>query len=168
MGNKWADVAPVFSILAVNGYVSSLLQYNSNVMLVKNKPHWQFVITIINAVANIVLFLIVGRLGLIALALGYVGKNIALTPLSTGAALHLLGIRTRVYLAHITPSIAAALAMACTVMLAGGYLSGLSSVARLVLLVPSGAVVYLLTMAVVGRNAEIEMVSVASHTVRNR
>ena len=37
MGDKWADVAPVLAILAVNGYVASLSQYHSNIMLVKER-----------------------------------------------------------------------------------------------------------------------------------
>ena len=74
-------MSPVLSILAVNGYVSSISGYNGNILLVKGKPHWQLIISFINAVANIVLFMIVGRLGLIALALAYVAKNLTLAPL---------------------------------------------------------------------------------------
>jgi O-antigen/teichoic acid export membrane protein len=166
MGSKWADVTPVLSILAVNGYISSISGYNGNILLVKDKPHWQLIITTINAVANVTLFMIVGRLGLIALALAYVAKNVVLAPLSTGAALHLLNIKPRIYLAQITPSIAAALAMAYAVMLAREHLSGVSSFTSLVLLVPSGAVFYFLAMAVIGRQSMNEMVSLAGHTVR--
>jgi O-antigen/teichoic acid export membrane protein len=99
MGSKWADVAPVLSILAVNGYVSSLWQYNINVMLVKNKPHWNLFITIFHAITNVALFTIVGRFGLIPLALAYLVKNVALFPVPTGAALYLLDIKPRAYLA---------------------------------------------------------------------
>jgi len=167
MGDKWDDVAPVLSILAVNGYVSSISQYNGNIILVKGKPHWQFVISSINAAANIVLFMIVGRLGLIALALAYVIKNVSLAPLSSGAALHLLDIRPRLYLAQIAPSIASALAMGVTVLVEREHLLGMSALARLVVLVPSGAVFYFLAMAVVGRSALNEMVSLAGHTIRS-
>ena len=166
MGDKWADVAPVLSILAINGYLGSISQYSSNVMLVRDKPHWNLFIMIINAGANVALFVIVGRQGLIALALAYVAKTVALYPLSTGAALRLLNIKPWDYLTEIAPSIAASLAMGCVVMLTGEHLAGLSSLARIVVLAPLGAVFYLLAMAVVGRRAVTEMVSIAGHMIR--
>ena len=49
-------------------------------------------------------------------------------------------------------------------MLGREHLLGLSALARLVLLVPSGAVFYFLAMAVVGRSAVNEVVSLAGHT----
>src|SRR5262249_8404703 len=159
MGDKWADVAPVLSILAVNGYVSSLWQYNTNVMLVKDKPHWNLIITIIHAVTNVALFAIVGRLGLIPLPIAYVAKNVASAPVPTGATLHLLNIKPRDYLEQIAPSIAGALAMACALVVAREHFSALSSFARLVLLVPSGAGLYFLIIGVIGRNSVLELVS---------
>jgi O-antigen/teichoic acid export membrane protein len=166
MGDKWADVAPVVSILAVNGYVSSLLQYSSNIMLVKNKPRWQTFITIVNALANVTLFMIVGRLGLIALALAYVAKNVVLAPLWIGAALYLLKMKPVAYLRQIAPPIIAALAMGIAVRLAQDYLFPPSSFLSLIVMVPGGAVIYFLTMLVIDRTAVREVVSMACHTVR--
>jgi O-antigen/teichoic acid export membrane protein len=140
MGDKWADVAPVISILAVNSYIASVSSYyNGNIMLVMGKPHWQMLIATVNAVANVVLFMIVGRMGLIALAGAYVAKNVVFAPLSTGAALYLLKMKPGAYLMEIGPSIFAAMAMGVSVRLARDYLS-CSPFLSLIVMVPGGAV----------------------------
>jgi O-antigen/teichoic acid export membrane protein len=166
MGDKWADVAPVISILAVNSYIASVSgYYNSNIMLVMGKPHWQMLIATVNALANVVLFMIVGRMGLIALAGAYVAKNVVFAPLSTGAALYLLKMKPGAYLMEIGPSIFAAMAMGVSVRLARDYLS-CSPFLSLIVMVPGGAVLYFLIMLVIDRKAASEMVSMVCHTVR--
>ena len=166
MGDKWADVAPVISILAVNGYIAAVSGYNGNIMLVKGKPHWQMLIASVNALANVVLFMIVGRMGLIALAVAYVAKNVVFAPLSTGAALYLLKMKPGAYLMEIGPSIFAAMAMGVSVRLARDYLSTCSPFLSLIVMVPGGAVLYFLIMLVIDRKAASEMVSMVCHTVR--
>ena len=106
-----------------------------------------------------------GASGLIALALAYVAKSVKqLAPLSTGAALYLLGMRPGIYIRQIVPSILAALLMALAVCLARDHWPALSSFASLALLAPAGAAFYFLILMMIDRKAVMEMVSMARHT----
>jgi O-antigen/teichoic acid export membrane protein len=159
LGSKWKDVAPIVSILAVNGYISSLSQYDSNVMLIKGKADWNLGIMIVSALANVVLFVIVGRLGLVVLAAAYVLKNMLLFPLPAAAALRLLHIKYRQYLAEVAPSIVAALLMVAAVTFAKEHLSEFAPAVRVCILTPFGAAFYVLAMMILGRDAVLEVVS---------
>jgi O-antigen/teichoic acid export membrane protein len=163
LGEKWADVAPIVSILAINGYLSSILQYSVNVMLVKNKAQWNLGITIVNAVSNVALFIGVGSMGLVPLAVAYALKNLVLFPLTVVPSLRLLNIPFVRYVAAIAPSVVAACVVGVAVGFASHRLPDFSAIVRLLILVPAGAVCYLLMMAVIDRKTMTELYSVARH-----
>jgi O-antigen/teichoic acid export membrane protein len=165
MGEKWADVAPVLSILAVVSYINSLSQYNYSILLVRNRPHWQTYITIVSATVNVLLFIVFGRFGLMALATAYACKNVLFAPISTYSALFLLNIKPRAYLAQIAPSIAAAIIMSGAVLLAQQYLCSVSAILRLFVLVPAGATLYLSVLVFLDRNSLSEFLSIARNTL---
>lgn len=168
LGNKWAEAAPVLSILTITAYLFTVSLYNSNVLLVYGKPHWLTIMSGINAVANVVMFVLFARYGLISLALAYTVKTLALYPLSIGAALFVLNINYRAYLANLLPSIFAALGMAAVVMWSSGQLAGWSSPARLFLLVPVGALLYLILMLAMQRKLIFEFISILVQMVSKR
>jgi O-antigen/teichoic acid export membrane protein len=161
LGDKWAEVAPILSILAVVGYTNSFSQYNNSSLLVRNRPHWQTYITTASAPANILLFIVFGRFGLTALAAAYACKNLLLAPISTYSALFLLKITPCAYLAQIAPSIAAATVMSGTALLVKQHFLANSGVAKLFLLVPAGAVLYLRVLAFLDRNSLSELLTIA-------
>jgi O-antigen/teichoic acid export membrane protein len=166
MGGKWADVAPIIAILAVNGYLSSISQYDFTVMMVKNKPHWITVLITVNALINVVMFMIVGPYGLIALATAYVIKNLAVFPVELGITLRLLKLKPWPYIAGLLPSIFCALAMAAVVTLAREHLVFLPCFVRIALLVPGGAVIYFALMAIFCRKAFQETASILLHMIK--
>ena len=163
LGDKWTDVAPIVSILAINGYLSSVLQYSVNVMLVKNKPQWNLAITIVNAVSNVALFIGVGSMGLIPLAVAYVVKNLLLFPLTVVPSLRLLKIPSVSYAAAIAPSVVSACVVAAAIIFGRPYLPDMSVIVRLLVLVIAGGAAYMLLMAAIDRKTMTELYSVARH-----
>lgn len=169
LGTKWLDAASVLSILTITAYLFTISQYNGNALLVYDKPHWLTIMGVINAVANVVMLLIFARYGLIALAWAYTIKTIVLYPLSVGTALHILDIKTRSYLASLIPTIMAAVIMGLIIIELKLSLEGWSAWARLLVLVPTGMVIYTAVMMMIDKKLMDDLFSIILHTLfKNR
>lgn len=141
MGDKWADAAPVLSILAVAGFNTNMMQYNFNIMMIQRKTHWITVICFTEAALNMLLLITFAHHGLTWLAMAYVGKTIVMLPIVSKLALKLLGLKFSEYLRNMLPHVVVAIVMALCI----GYLRHvmhLNAVSNIALLVPVGAVIY--------------------------
>jgi hypothetical protein len=132
-------------------------------MLVKNKPQWNLGITIVNAVSNVALFIGVGSMGLVPLAVAYVVKNLVLFPLTVVPSLRLLKIPSVRYAAAIAPSVVSACVVATAIIFCRPYLPDMSVIVRLLALVVAGGAGYMLLMAAIDRKTMTELYSVARH-----
>jgi O-antigen/teichoic acid export membrane protein len=142
LGARWAAAAPVLAALAANYFLITIGQYNFSVLLVKGKPHWLSAMTAIYAVVSLALLLVVVRYGVLALAVAISVRTVLLSPISTTLSLRVLGLKWRDYLGAIMAPIVCAVAMGVAVALAERALSGVPAIARMALLVSSGAVAY--------------------------
>jgi O-antigen/teichoic acid export membrane protein len=143
LGEKWADAAPVISALIVSAFLTSVGQYNHNVFLVHGKPQWEAMLNVVYTVCNVLLFLWLARYGAVMLAAAYSARSLLLYPLSLVPALHLLKVSFRSYMAAVGTSIVAALAMGlCVWLLKIEILTEVHALARLAILVPTGAAIY--------------------------
>lgn len=165
LGAKWMEAAPIISIIAGTAYLTTIGQYNQAIILVKDKPHWQTVLTSIYAVSNISLFLVVVRYGLQALAVGFTVRAVLLYPLSVGAALHLLRIKPMAYAARIAPSLAASAVMVGALLLLHRTIDVPSPLLALVIHVAVGAVVYAAALFVIGRREMLALIRFARSAV---
>jgi O-antigen/teichoic acid export membrane protein len=165
LGAKWMEAAPIISIIAGTAYLTTIGQYNQAIILVKDKPHWQTVLTSIYAVSNISLFLVVVRYGLQALAIGFTVRAVLLYPLSVGAALHLLRIKPMAYAARIAPSLAASAVMVGALLLLHRTIDVPSPLLALVIHVAVGAVVYAAALFVIGRRDMLALIRFARTAV---
>lgn len=160
LGDKWAAAAPILAILMVNGYLTTIGQYNHAIMLTRNKPHWQTVLTTIYAIVNVVLFVVFGKYGLIALALAFVGRALFLYPLSAGAALKLLSISPLKYIQQIIPSIMAALIMVGGLEVLKIYIyNPQNAFLSLLMFVPLGAVIYGISIFIINRKMVYDLIA---------
>lgn len=151
LGPKWGESAQILALIGATAYLGTIGQYNHAVMLVSGKPHWQTVLTAIYAFSNLALFALVVRFGLTALAIGFTARALLLYPLSAGAALVLLQLRTRQYLAQLLPTVAAAVLMALALLAARRWLPIEPAGLRLAAYAGIGAVAYALAMLLLAR-----------------
>ncbi|MFT3817059.1 MAG: oligosaccharide flippase family protein [Rubrivivax sp.] len=151
LGPRWSESATLLSLIAATAYLNTIGQYNHAVMLVSNKPHWQTALTAVYALSNVLLFALVVRFGLVALAIGFTARAVLLYPLSVGAALRLLQLRARDYLAQLLPTLAAAAAMGLLLHAASRHLPVQTAHLRLLVLAGLGAALYLLAMLLLAR-----------------
>ncbi len=142
LGEKWSDVAPVASILAFAGFISVFGQYNSNILLVKGKAHWNMCLTFAGAVSNLILFAIFARYGLIAMASAFTIKTLLFYPVTTAITLTLLNISMREYVEKIWPAITASIIMCASMFALAILFPLLPAWQNLLILIPSGAVIY--------------------------
>jgi O-antigen/teichoic acid export membrane protein len=142
LGEKWADAAPVLCILSVSGFVSSLAEHNSSVILVKQKPHWVLWLTGTNAVCNILAFALVGRMGLLWVAGAVAIRSLLLLPVSAACALKLFHLSFASYGRAVLPSATAAAAMAVFVWCLRRAID-FTPLSNAAILIPAGAAFYL-------------------------
>lgn len=168
MGEKWLGVAPILSILAVSGYITTITQYNSNIIYTFQKPQWQTRITAINAIANVALFFQFAQEGLLPLATAFTIKTVLLFPVSAGCALSLLKIPVKDYLRTLLPSIMISAVMAAIVWTLRIELLEWPLLARFPALVVTGIVVYMGLTLLLARKPFIEIWSILKEILLKR
>lgn len=141
MGDKWADVAPVLSILVISAFLNTLSPYGANVMLIEGKAHWQPIIGFFSASLNVILLLVFARYGLVPLAWALAARVLITSSVVTYLALRVLDLKPMQYLREAVPPIAFSLIMAAFIAY-GKALSDLPAGINLALFVPLGAAIY--------------------------
>lgn len=150
MGDNWTEVAPVLAILSIIGFNRSITQYSINILLIRQKAHWQTALAFTDGALNIILLVVVAKHGLIHLAGAFVTKTLLLSPIITVLALNLLDLKYFALLRKTLPPILLALSMAALLALARDRLQ-LPAWANLALFIPGGAALYILLLFIFGR-----------------
>jgi PST family polysaccharide transporter len=70
--DKWAASIPVIQILMLIGIVRSAIYFYSSIFRAAGKPSWRFGLYSLTALLNVVGFMIVVRMGIVAVAVSYV------------------------------------------------------------------------------------------------
>jgi len=157
--DDWHNVGPILAILAVNGYISTIGQYNQAIVLVFGKPHWQTIITTIYGVSNLILFFIFAQHGLMALALSFSIRAVLLYPLSAGTAVFLLKMRMMDYIRVLLPSLLSALIMAGLLLLSKMFINTSHEILNLLIYITVGGVIYTACMLVLSRQSIINFIA---------
>jgi PST family polysaccharide transporter len=114
-GAKWVPSIPVMQILALMGILQAVLFFNNTVIRASGKPSWEFGIMLLNAVVNVLGFLIAVRWGIVAVAASLVITSYLLAPVSIVAVRRLIRIElasySRLYAAPLAASAVAAIAV---------------------------------------------------------
>jgi PST family polysaccharide transporter len=147
---KWAASIPVIQILMLIGIVRSAVYFYSSVFRAAGKPSWRFGIYALAATLNVIGFLSVVRLGIVAVAISYVVVSYVLMPLYFYLIQKLIHVSLLGHLEQYLPAFVSSMVMIGVVMLVRHLLGDSSSIViRLVILVISGLGVYLLAIRIV-------------------
>ncbi|MGB3533239.1 MAG: MOP flippase family protein [Microcoleaceae cyanobacterium] len=96
-GENWLPSIPVMQVLAFIGILHAIEYFNQSVILAMGKPGWRLKINAINAVANVIAFMIVIQWGILAVAAAYVIRGYLFLPLPLWAIYQLIKINFKTY-----------------------------------------------------------------------
>jgi O-antigen/teichoic acid export membrane protein len=143
-GEQYAQSGTVLQVLALIGVIHSVSYFNYAVYTGVGRPDLVLKLLAVSTVANVILFVIVARWGIVAVAAAYVARAYALLPLDLLALRATIGVSPRRYFANLVPALLACLVMAFAVWAVSRLPLGDASL--LVASVSVGAAVYLLIL----------------------
>jgi len=160
--DKWASSIPVVQILMLIGIVRSASYFYSSIFRAAGKPSWRFGIYSLTAVLNVVGFLIVVRMGIIAVAVSYVVVSYLLMPLYFLMIRKLIHVTMQSHLGQYTIALVSSLIM-IVVVIGCKYLLGqnFSVAIRLVIFVIAGGGTYLLAIRLIRPALYFKMLELA-------
>lgn len=149
-GEQWLPSIRVMQILAFIGMLHTSEYFNGSVMLAVGKPSWRLGLNSLNAVTNVIAFLVVVQWGISAVATAYVIRGYLLSPLSIWMIRRLIHIKAIAYLSKYAPSLVASLVMVSTFFGVRHFLGNLIGVyGLLAVCVAIGPVVYATTIRLI-------------------
>jgi O-antigen/teichoic acid export membrane protein len=172
-GEKWAPSIPVMQVLALIGVLQSVLFFNGSVIKASGKPSWQFGIMLLNTVGSVLAFLLVVRLGIVAVAAAFVAVGYLLAPVSYIAVRRLIQIDFRTYLWQFVPSLTASLLMVAVIAGLKFLLKdqSLNMYLELFIYLLAGALTYVSVIGLLARHLyhqALEVISLALPKLKSR
>ncbi|MCB8746896.1 lipopolysaccharide biosynthesis protein [Rhodoferax sp. U2-2l] len=155
LGPNWSDAAPVLAILSIIGFTRMVTQYSTNILLIKQKVHWQTALSFVDAGLNVVFLMVFAKYGLIYLAWAFVAKTIIVSPIVTALALNLLKMRWTEYLKVVSLPIVLSLVAAGLVHSVRQNIP-MPSYVSVLIFVPLGGLIYVLSYYVSDRKSFIQ------------
>jgi PST family polysaccharide transporter len=148
--DKWISSIPVVQILMLMGIVRSATYFYSSIFRAAGKPSWRFGIYALTAALNVVGFLIVVRMGIIAVAVSYVVVSYVLMPLYFLLIQKLIHVTIRSHLSQYVPALISSLIM-IVVVFGLKYIIGQNFVLplRLFIFVIAGAGTYVVSLRLI-------------------
>jgi PST family polysaccharide transporter len=160
--DKWISSIPVVQILMLMGIIRSATYFYSSIFRAAGKPSWRFGIYALTAALNVIGFLIVVRMGIIAVAVSYVVVSYALMPLYILLIRKLIHVTIRSHLSQYIPAFASSLIMIAVVLVFKYFLGqNFSLLIRLVIFILAGGVAYLLGIRLIRPEVYIKMLGIA-------
>jgi O-antigen/teichoic acid export membrane protein len=161
-GAPWSASIPVLQLLMLIGVVRSATYIYSSVFRAAGKPSWRFWAYLLTAVLNVIAFVLVVRLGIVAVAASYVIVSYVLMPIYFFMIRKLIGTPIRSHLSLYGPAVVSSLIMSAIVYAFKGVIGEQMHLPiRLSILVLTGAATYLLTLRLTYPAAYKQMAEVA-------
>ncbi|WP_354142505.1 oligosaccharide flippase family protein [Bradyrhizobium sp. NP1] len=151
-GSRWAAAAPILQWLAAGGVAAALLACNDAVFAVRGRPIWTFYVSAAYTILAVLGFVGLYRLGNAYLAAPFVLPYVVTLPFSAWLCSRVTTVSFSDWLLRVLPALASAIIMLIAVRLLGGILSGPGPIARLAILCPFGAVIYVGALAIFDRS----------------
>jgi len=143
--DTWAASIPVVQILMLIGIVRSAIYFYSSIFRAAGKPSWRFGIYALTAALNVVGFLLVVKLGIVAVAISYVVVSYILMPLYFLMIRKLIGVSIRSHLSQYIPALLSSLIMIAVVLVFKYFIGqNFTILIRLIIYVIAGVGAYLL------------------------
>ena len=115
-GDKWMPSVPVMRILVFIALLHTVQGVCGPVLISMNKPNWGLKVNFFNTIANVVSFVLVVRLGIVAVAVAYVVRGYVFFPIRLILVKKLIHIQYSTYLRRLLP------AVSCTALMVGALL----------------------------------------------
>jgi O-antigen/teichoic acid export membrane protein len=149
-GPQWTLSIPVLQILAFIGILHSIFYFHNSLVIALGKPSWRFRMILLNAVTNVIGFLLVVRWGIIAVAAVYVVRGYLVSPIEFWMVRKLAQINLKSYFHQFLGPFLGSLAMTATIF-GLKYLIGrvLSLPLQLAIYVLAGGIIYLLIVKLI-------------------
>jgi PST family polysaccharide transporter len=143
-GEQYEQSGDVLAVLALVGVVHSVSYLDYAVYVGVGRPDIVLKLLAVRTLANVILFVLVARWGIVAVATAYVGRAYVLWPLNLWALRLAAGVSPRSYVANLMPAM-----LSCVVMAAAIWAVSqlpLGDVGLLLTCVLVGAIVYVVAM----------------------
>jgi len=167
-GNKWLSAVPVMQVLSLVGLLEAVLFAPGVVMKALGKPSWRLAIAALTTAVAVIGFLIVVRLGIVAVAASFAIVNYLLAPVTLRAVRRLIGTDFRSVGRRILPPLVAAAGMALAILALKLPLAGAGLTTQVIAYVISGAFVYLVLIRIIDRPMLREAVALARMALPTR
>lgn len=147
-GEKWLPSAPVMTILSFAGLLTSVSYFSSPVFLAMGKPDWKLKINLLSSISNLILFALVVRSGILAVALAFTVRGYVFFPIGQWAIAKLIHVETFKYLRQFLGSLLATSVTVAAIAFARPLLFTWTTSSAVVLMVciAIGGVLYVLTL----------------------
>ena len=148
--DKWAASIPVVQILMLIGIVRSATYFYSSIFRAAGKPSWRFGLYSLTALLNVVGFMVVVKMGIVAVAVSYVVVSYVLMPLYFYLIQKLIHVTILSHLKQYTPAFLSSLAMIGVVIVLKYFLGEhFPLIIRLAIFVLAGMAAYLLAIRII-------------------
>ena len=146
-GEEWKQSIPVMQILNLIGLLYAGFNYNSPIIMALGKPALGLGLSSVQAIGNIIGFVIAVRWGIVAVAAAYVIRAYLTAPITLWIVNKLIPINFRTYLSQYAAPFVASLVMVASIFTAKYFLNELVNLhILLVICILLGAVIYTLTI----------------------
>jgi O-antigen/teichoic acid export membrane protein len=159
-GSRWEPVIPAMQVLGFAGTAICLGIYTPALFVAIGRPDWLMRFSILETVVNLATALLVVRFGILWVAIGYVARAYLMVPVLIVLTNRILKTTWMQMLQTLAAPTAASLAMFGVVFLVRRELP-LPPVLTLIVLVSTGALVYLAAMFLLGRSTLRSMLAIA-------
>lgn len=149
-GSQWTLSIPVLQILAFIGILHSIFYFHNSLVIALGKPAWRFRMILLNAVTNVIGFLLVVRWGIVAVAAIYVIRGYLVSPIEFWMVRKLGKIGLTTYFRQFLGPFSGSLAMAVIIFGLKYFIgSVLSLPLQLAIYVLAGGAIYLLVVKLI-------------------
>ena len=115
-GTQWTPSIPVMQVLAFIGILTSVSYFNGIVLKAVGKVSWLLGFSLLNAIANVIVFVLVVRWGIVAVAAAFVIRAYVLSPIPLWALRKLIQIDIGTYLQQYVIPLIGSLVMIALVL----------------------------------------------------
>lgn len=117
-GKQWVPSIPVMQVLSFAGLFKCINFFKNSVFIALGKPSWSLYFGLLNALLNLIGFVVAVPWGIVAVALAYVIRGYLVFPISQWAVSKLIKIPLLVYLGHFIVPLFSSLIMVVSILAA--------------------------------------------------
>jgi PST family polysaccharide transporter len=154
-GEKWIAAGPIFAVLTLGGFFATLQGFCDSLFILKHRQIWSFYILLIQTALAILLFFLIRAWGPNYLAVPFVLPYAIVFPVLAVLASKLSGLSLSEWLSAVMPSLSSSILMFGAVKFISSSMVFSSNLTHAVICSAAGAVVYLISMLVVGRKTVV-------------